>query len=55
LFAAAVSEVDLSLGADLAGFRGTDDDFLRGFFVPGIQRAGGLDAAMRLTAGMRRK
>jgi hypothetical protein len=55
LFAAAVSNADLSLYNDLDGFTGKDDDFLRDFFVPGIQRAGGLDAALRLTAAMRQK
>jgi hypothetical protein len=53
LFAAAVSETDLALRADLGGFTGKDEDFLSSFFVPGIQRAGGLEAAMRLTAKMR--
>lgn len=53
LFAASVSDADLKLSADLSGFAGKDEDFLRGFFVPGIQRAGGLDAALRLTAAMR--
>jgi hypothetical protein len=53
LFAAAVSNADLILKVDLGGFTGKDEDFLRSFFVPGIQRAGGLDAAHRLTARMR--
>jgi hypothetical protein len=53
LFAAAVARTDLKLHADLEGFKGTDEDFLGQFFVPGIQRAGGLDAAMRLTAALR--
>lgn len=48
LFAAAVSGQDLELVADLNGFAGTDDDFHDRFFVPGIQRAGGLGAALRL-------
>ncbi len=50
-FAAALSEAPLVLEAPLGGFRGTDDDFLRDFFVPGIQRAGGLAAAQRILAG----
>ncbi len=54
LFAAAVAGLDVSLHVDLDNFTGTDEDFLRGFFVPGIQRAGGLDTALRLTAAMRR-
>ena len=45
LFAAAVAEIPVTLDADLAEFTGTDADFLRSFFVPGIQRAGGLRAA----------
>lgn len=48
LFAAAVSPVRVTLNARLNGFAGTDDDFVRDFFVPGIQRAGGLTAALRL-------
>ncbi len=50
LFAAAVAPADLALSADLEGFQGTDQDFLDRFFVPGIQRAGGLKAALELTA-----
>ena len=53
LFAAAVADMDLTLKADLDKFSGTDEDFLRQFFVPGIQRAGGLEAALRLTAAVR--
>ncbi len=53
LFAAAVAPADLKLTADLSGFGGSDEDFIAQFFVPGIQRAGGLEAALRLTAGMR--
>ncbi|MEO8028013.1 MAG: acetylxylan esterase [Bryobacteraceae bacterium] len=45
-FAAAAAPVDVTLDAPLAGFRGTDEDFLRDFYVPGIQRAGGLAAAL---------
>ena len=48
-FAAALVTTPLKLEAPLGGFRGTDDDFIRDFFVPGIQRAGGLDAARLLT------
>jgi dienelactone hydrolase len=50
LFAAAVAPIDLKLDADLGSFKGSDDDFIASFFVPGIQRAGGLDAALKLTA-----
>jgi len=47
-FAAAVSPVPVNLQADLSGFHGTDEEFARDFFVPGIQRAGGLGAAQTL-------
>lgn len=53
LFAAAISPLDLELQASLDGFEGGDEDFLTHFFVPGIQRAGGLEAALRLTASQR--
>jgi hypothetical protein len=52
LFAAAVSRQPVDLQADLGGFTGTDQDFVDSFFVPGIQRAGGLRAARQL-AGAR--
>jgi len=48
LFAAAVSPMEISLIADLNGFSGSDEDFTERFFVPGIQHAGGLNAALRL-------
>ena len=44
-FAAAVSPVPVDLQVDLASFSGSDEDFVKNFFVPGIQRAGGLRAA----------
>jgi dienelactone hydrolase len=47
-FAAAVAPVPVDLQADLAGFQGTDEEFVKDFFVPGIQRAGGLRAARAL-------
>jgi len=50
LFAAAVTPTPVTLEADLAGFTGSDADFTKSFFVPGIQRAGGLAAARKLTA-----
>jgi len=53
LFAAAVAPVELKLAADLEGFSGRDEDFIDRFFVPGIQRAGGLNAALKLTADRR--
>ncbi len=54
LFAAAVAGIDLALEVDVEGFHGGDEEFLQQFFVPSIQRAGGLDAALRLTASLRR-
>ena len=47
-FAAAVSPLAVNLQADLSGFQGTDEEFVKDFFVPGIQRAGGLRAARTL-------
>jgi hypothetical protein len=47
-FAAAVVPVPVDLQADLAGFTGTDQQFVKDFFVPDIQRAGGLKAALSL-------
>jgi dienelactone hydrolase len=44
-FAAAVSEVPVRLRAPLGSFKGEDQDYIDNFFVPGIQRAGGLRAA----------
>jgi len=52
LFAAAISRQPVDLQADLGGFTGTDQDYIDSFFVPGIQRAGGLRAARQL-AGAR--
>jgi hypothetical protein len=48
LFAAAVSHQPVKLKADLSSFTGSDQDFLDHFFVPGIQRAGGLALAKAL-------
>ena len=53
-FAAAVTPVPVKLEADLGSFRGEDQDFIDGFFVPGIQRAGGLRAARIVTDAMKR-
>ncbi|MCX6609034.1 MAG: hypothetical protein NTV52_36320 [Acidobacteria bacterium] len=47
-FAAAVLPEAVTLEAPLGSFRGTDQDFIDSMFVPGIQRAGGLQAALRL-------
>jgi hypothetical protein len=43
-FAAAVAPIPVQLDAPLGDFTGTDQDFIDKFFVPGIQRAGGLGA-----------
>jgi hypothetical protein len=48
VFAAAVAPVAVDVTADLNGFGGTDEDFRERFFVPGIQRAGGLSTALKL-------
>ncbi len=50
-FAAAVAPVPVALTADLSRFKGDDQAFLDEFFVPGIQRAGGLNLAKMLNAG----
>jgi predicted DNA-binding transcriptional regulator AlpA len=51
LFAAAVAPQPVKLQADLGNFHGSDQDFIDHFFVPGIQRAGGLRAAEWLAEG----
>jgi hypothetical protein len=48
MFAAAVAPIAIDVIADLNGFGGSDEDFRGRFFVPGIQRAGGLSAALKL-------
>jgi hypothetical protein len=48
-FAAAVAPVSVKLRLEGTMFQGSDEEFLRDFAVPGIQRAGGLRAAVRLT------
>ena len=53
LFATAVSTLEIDLIADLNGFSGSDEDFTKRFFVPGIQHAGGLTAALRLVKSLR--
>jgi dienelactone hydrolase len=47
-FAAAVARVPVTFRDSLGSFTGTDQDFIDSFFVPGIQRAGGLAAAKAL-------
>lgn len=51
-FAAALANIPMKLDADPGAFTGTDEQFIEQFFVPGIQRAGGLQAARLLTKGM---
>jgi dienelactone hydrolase len=53
LFAGAVAPVNVKLSGSIADFRGADDDFVNRFFVPGIQRAGGMDAAMKASRASR--
>jgi hypothetical protein len=45
LFAAAVAPIPVQVATTPAHFHGTDNEFLADFFVPGIQRAGGLATA----------
>lgn len=47
-FAAAVAPEPVKLEAKVENFTGQDQEFVDQFFVPGIQRAGGLDAARRV-------
>jgi dienelactone hydrolase len=53
VFAAAIAPVPIDVVADLNGFGGSDQDFRDRFFVPGIQRAGGLSTALRLVNQVR--
>ena len=53
VFAAAVAPVAIDVIADLNAFGGSDEDFRSRFFVPGIQRAGGLSAALKLVSTAR--
>lgn len=48
VFAAAVAPVRIDVLADLDGFGGSDEDFRNRFYVPGIQRSGGLMTALRI-------
>src|SRR6185437_2319339 len=48
LFAAALTPGDFVFSPQLGSFSGKDDDFIRDFFVPGIQKAGGVEAALRI-------
>jgi dienelactone hydrolase len=47
-FAAAVAPQPVDLQSDLGTFTGSDEDYINEFFVPGIERAGGLQAARTL-------
>jgi hypothetical protein len=47
-FAAAIANERIILHADISGFKGSDEDYVNSFFVPGIQRAGGIAAARAL-------
>jgi dienelactone hydrolase len=49
-FAAAIARQPVDLRASLGSFTGSDQDYIDAFFVPGIQRAGGLQAARKLVA-----
>jgi len=49
VFAAALAPVPVQITPP-AGFSGTDEEFLRQMFAPGIQRAGGWKAALLLAA-----
>jgi dienelactone hydrolase len=55
LFAAALAPADLKFAANIRPFTGTDEEFMRDFFVPGIQKVGGIDAAMRVINNRRSK
>ncbi len=52
-FAAAVAPIPVKLRVDKARFQGSDEELLKDFDVPLIQRVGGLGAAERLTASLR--
>jgi hypothetical protein len=47
-FAAAAASVPVAVEGKPDGFNGQDQDFIDQFFVPGIQRAGGLGAVRRI-------
>jgi dienelactone hydrolase len=53
VFAAAIAPTSIDVVADLNGFGGSDQDFRDRFFVPGIQRAGGLSTALKLVNHVR--
>jgi dienelactone hydrolase len=47
-FAAAAMEQPVKLDAPLGSFRGTDDEMIANCFVPGLQKAGGIQTALRV-------
>jgi dienelactone hydrolase len=47
-FAAGIAPFPVILDAKIDSFRGQDQDFIDQFFVPGIQRAGGIEAVRRI-------
>jgi hypothetical protein len=53
IFAAAIAPIPVDVTADLNGFGGSDEDFHDRFFIPGIQRAGGLNTALKLVNRLR--
>ncbi len=53
LFAAAAAPIDVRPASGPGEFGGTDREFIEQFFVPGIQRAGGLETALRIIAARR--
>lgn len=53
LFATALAPDSVHMTGSTSGFSGKDEEYLERFFVPCIQRAGGLQAAMKLAAGRR--
>ena len=50
LFAAAIAPPEVSLHAETGWFRGSDADYLHSFFVPGIERSGGIHAVQWLAS-----
>jgi dienelactone hydrolase len=48
--AAAVAPIKVELHANAIDFNGRDEEFIQRCFIPGIQRAGGWRAALKLTA-----
>jgi dienelactone hydrolase len=48
LFGAAIAPIPVRVQSNLEGFSGADADYLEKLNIPGIQRGGGLEAALRL-------